>query len=194
MSISIERLSNILFTRPELTVLAEANDVDGIVTYINEKNRKRTSNTLWTSKGILDKFDLEIGAGIIYGFELASKQEGAFGAILRSALTTLNTNGLDFSNDKVQAQIDVLINAGVWGENSRAFGELLKGLGIWYESMSDQDLGDDATKQDVIDALALYVRRKLEIRVTQRYNAVLAGVITGEITDWTAAREALGAV
>jgi hypothetical protein len=193
MSINIQRLTEILLTNPELTVLAETNDVRGIVSYLNNKDRKRTSNALWTSKGILDKFDLEVGAGIIYGFELASKQDGAFGAILRSAFTTLNTNGLDFSNDKVQGQIEVLINAGVWGENSRVFGELLKGLGIWYESLADQEFGVDVTEQDATDAMALYVRRKLEIKVSERYNEVIDGIISGNLKDWESARAVMGA-
>lgn len=190
---NIEKLSSLLFTVPELIVLVEAKDVDGILSYVNTKNRKRTSNALWTSKGILDKFDLEVGAGIVYGFEQASKQEGPFGAVLRSAFATLNGNGLDFSNDKVQAQIDVLINAGVWGENSRAFGEALKGLGVWYESMADQELEGEATKEDVGNAMVLYNRKKLELQVTGRYNSVLSSVISGALTDWNSIREAFGA-
>lgn len=190
MSVNHQKLTNFLFTVPELTILAEANDVQSILAYLNDKNRQRTNEKIWKSKDLLDKFDVQLGAGMLYGLEQAAKQDTPMGAILRSTAATLNSDGLNFSNSKVQFQIDELVKAGVW---TKDVGNTLKSLGIYYESLADQEFGGDITEQDVIDAMVLYDRRKLQIRVTERYNAVVQVVEAGDVKDWDAARVAMGA-
>jgi len=207
-----QKLANLLVTDPALNNLAETGDAAGILTAINLRDRKRTNSIEQTNRAVPLYFQAKMGeAGLLYANIVCAVLEGVLQttsfelALPRSMLKQFESgNGLDLSLPDVQSMITQLfasgsVQIGVDGGGQpimlafSTVGEAFKQMGVWYESLADQEFGEVATEQHVTDALALYARRKLEVKVTQRYNETLARVLDGSVVSWDAARSLLGA-
>jgi hypothetical protein len=172
---SYETLARHIEDTPELRTLAEANDVAGIVAAVNLKDRERTDNTLKTVAAIGDAFSLEDAETIVTIFKTAS----ADNALLDSFYIRLSSVGVDFSHPKVQGMIDQIFTGDYAG-----YAAPLKAMGRWMESWADKHLSGVTVDQAFVEeALIVLARRDLERWVTGRYNAVLAAVQAGEVTD-----------
>lgn len=170
-----------------LNALAVANDFAGIKTALNAKTITRTDTQLWTAKGILKRFGIETGAGILAGFEAATQQPGPLGSVMRSMWNTLSSGGIDFSDELTQAQIDALAAAGAWAESSAAVAVMLKEIGTWQESLATSKFGAELTDEDMTAVAAHYARIQLSELLQTRFNRVTVAVRDGLITTEQAA-------
>jgi len=194
-----QKLANLLFTNPALNELAEAGDAVGILAAINLRDRQRTNDELQTINAIVLALG-EQAAGIAAG---VLKTAAAQNPLLDAIYVKFCSTGIDLSNARTQAMIDLLfastIPIGLDEQNQpimfdlMPLGQAIKAMGVWYQSLADQEFGEEATEEHVTDALVLFARRKLAMLVVARYNAVMAAVEAGDVADWDAARAALGA-
>lgn len=199
MATTPQKLANLLFTNPALNELAEAGDAPGILAAINLRDRERTNDELQTINAIVLALG-EQAAGVAAG---VLKTAAAQNPLLDAIYVKFCSTGIDLSNTRTQAMIDLLfastIPIGLDEQNQPIMfdliplGQAIKAMGVWYQSLADQEFGEEATEQHVADALVLFARRKLALLVVARYNAVMAAVEAGDVADWEAARAALGA-
>ncbi len=100
--------------------------------------------------------------------------------------------GLDWSDSRFQARLDLLAAAGSWPAETLA---TLKSLGIqtaprWQSY--DGAIAVEPTLESIAAARATIATDAVRQQLADRYNAVVAAMDAGEVATWDAVRAALG--
>lgn len=169
-------LSHIIDASETLTEAANAGDTAGILEAVNSKSIQRTSSELQTVRSIIVRYGMVFSSRVIAGFKTAA----ASNPLLDAMLITLSSTGLNFSDALTQQTIDDLADAGVFSEPDA---ELLRKLGVWQESIADQQLGREATEQDVLDAVSEWKKLVLSRYLASRSTVAAAAIANGTATS-----------
>ena len=190
MPVNIQRLVDIILTDAALLALAQVNDRPAIVTAINLKDRERTDHTLRNPEFFYTTYGEVNTRTMLDGWQAVAETD----SIVDVFYTRLKNVGLDFAAAQVRAVVDQLISAAAWGAGSTTIGNTLKSLGIYFQSIADQEFQEDVTLANVDAAFVLYDQRELANQVTTRYNEVREAIDVGTVTTWEEARTMLGGV
>lgn len=154
-----------------------ASDDAGVVAALNAKSRRHVDTTLRSARWLIVTFGAE-SAGLILG---TLKAVAASNPVVDAGYLSLNSDGLDLSHTTTQQLIDVLAGVGNWPAELTS---ALKAKGVWYTSAAGDAFGRDITAQDVADCRQWH---GLNRRVVAAYNAVVAAIDSGEVTDFDGA-------
>ena len=105
--------------------------------------------------------------------------------LMASMWTAFATGGINFAEDQTQANITVLAAAGVWPD---ALTQAVREFGVYSRSDFELAMGRQPTLADVTDARAWVDSDSLNQKVADGYNAVVAGIDDGTVTDAAGAR------
>lgn len=169
-----QRIVDLMNSDPFYGPLISQNDIDAIITRLNEKNIRNESHEHHTATSILLLLGPVVTAHALGGLKAAGQANPLFDAVY----TRVSTVGIDLANDVTQTTIDQLTAGGAW---TAEVGTALKAIGVWYTSQADAS-GGDATKEDVEAAI---VRYNTGIRLgdaRRRCERLLSGVVAGDLT------------
>lgn len=176
-----------------LTVLADKEDADGILTIINEKTINKSNSELQTINALILTLG-EQSAGIAAG---VLKAAAAQNPLLDAIYVKFCSTGIDLSDDRTQAMIDILfassIPVGMDGDGQPIMfdlvplGQAIKAMGAWAISEAESRFGRNLTAEDIPEVLTEYKRILLGEKVVTRFNNLLAAIQSGDITTEQAA-------
>lgn len=143
---------------------------------------RRTDSELKNYRWFLQRYPTEV----IDGFAAALINQGKI-----SAHATMGAGGLDFSEEKLQDQIDALVEANAVPAQLAA---QIKAVGVWHVSEWEDAGGQgQPSVEDFALARASISLQSIRSAVAARYNLAIAAIDSGQITTIDAARDFLGA-
>lgn len=169
-------IAHVIDASEELSALAESDNGAALLSAMNAKTIQRTSADLQTARSILVRYGMAFGSRVLAGFKTAAASD----PLLDSMLIALSSTGLNFSDPLTQQAVDALVASGAFTSED---GDALKRLGVWSESIADQQLGRDATEQDITDSVSEWRKITLARYLAERANIAAAAIADGTATS-----------
>jgi hypothetical protein len=169
-------LKETIYSNPTLVDMIANDNLQGVVDFLNNKNIAQTDSSLKTIWNFGDKYgDVAMG-GLLTVLEAVGVQD----IRVKAALLAYQTRGLDLANDKIQTQIDGIIQAVPSAEQVLT---LLKLEGKWYVSLAEQIKGSDVTINEIQSIINEKLQSDLEGFVRSKAESAIAHIRQGTLTS-----------